>query len=168
MKKRTIFALLVSLFLGALSISVSAQPSTHSVWTNANGATIKDPNGCTYTNFSSFNMATSWTEPFNPTNAADAHFRGVGKAIGSAFGPCPTRFYDFRLVSSIQTKSSSIEGYWDIYRAGVLVCSSCYGTATDIDKAAGAGNFYELYVDDPFFGPQAWLYSGYIDQRKDF
>lgn len=168
MKKTFLLTLVAFLTIGLFTIPASAQPDTHSVWTNANGATIKDPNGCTYTNFSSFNMAASWTEPFNPAGGADAHFRGVGKAIGSAFGPCPTRFYDFRLVSTLQTKSSSIEGYWDIYRAGTLVCTSCYGVADDIDQAAGVGNVYLLYVDDPFFGPQAWLYSGYIDQRKDF
>ena len=168
MNKRIVLAFCASIVLGILSISVSAQVFTHSVWTNANGLGIKDPNGCNYSNFSGFNMAASWTEPFNPTNPADAHFRGVAKAIGSLIGFCPTRVYDFRLVSSTVTKPDLIEGYWDIYRGGVLMCSSCYGTADGLSQAAGAGNYYKLYVDDPFAGPQAWLYSGYLDQRKDF
>lgn len=167
MNKRMILAFCASILLGMLSISASAQVFTHSVWTNANGFVIKDPNGCTYNFFSGFNMATSWTEPFSPTNPADAHFRGVAKAVGS-IGPCPTRVYDFRLVSSITTKPDVIEGYWDIYRGGVLMCSSCYGTADGLSQAAGAGNYYKVYVDDPFWGTQAWLYSGYLDQRKDF
>jgi hypothetical protein len=25
-----------------------------------------------------------------------------------------------------------------------------------------------VYIDDPVFGPSTWLYSGYLDQRKDF
>lgn len=168
MKKRMILAFCASLVLGSLSIAASAQVFTHSVWTNANGLGIKDANGCTYNNFSGFNMATSWTEPFSPTNPADAHFRGVAKAIGSPFGLCPTRGYDFRLVSSLTTKPDLIEGYWDIYRNNVLVCGSCYGVAYGLSQAAGAGNYYKLYIDDPFVGPQAWLYSGYVDQRKDF
>lgn len=167
MKRRTMLAFYASIVLAILSIPAAAQVFTHSVWTNANGFVIKDANGCTYSSFSGFNMATSWTEPFSPTNPADAHFRGVAKAAGS-IGPCPTRFYDFRLVSSITTKPDLIEGYWDIYRNNVLVCSSCYGTADGLSQAAGAGNYYKVYVDDPFWGPQAWLYCGYLDQRKDF
>jgi hypothetical protein len=166
MKKRTMLAFCMSLALGMLSISVSAQVFTHSVWTNLNGLYITDAtNGCTYTSFGSFNMATSWTEPFSPTNPADAHFRGVGKAAGFSF-LCPTRFYDFRLVASTTTKPDIIDGTWDVYRNGVLMCSACNGTAYGLSSPVGLG--YKLYVDDPVFGPQTWLYAGVIDQRKDF
>jgi hypothetical protein len=150
------------------STSAMAQVATHSVWTNFNGQYIFDAaNGCQYTTFGGFNMATSWNEPFASPNPADAHFRGVGKAATYTFF-CPTRFYDFRLVASTTTKPDSITGTWDIYRGGVLMCSSCTGTVDGLSQAAGAGNYYNLYVDDPVFGPATWLYSGYIDQRKDF
>lgn len=163
-----ILALLALMVFGVLSVSVSAQVYTHSVWTNANGYYIIDPNGCTYTTFSGFNMATSWNEEFASPNPAEAHFRGVGKAVGSPFGPCPTRFYDFRLVASITTKPDTIYGTWDVYRNNVLVCSACSGTAYGLSQAAGVGNYYKVYVDDPFFGTAAWGYIGYLDQRKDF
>lgn len=169
MKQRMIFALFALLTLGMLSMSASAQPNTHSVWTNLNGLYIFDAtNGCQYTSFSGFNMATSWTEPFSPTNPADAHFRGIAKAIGPIFGPCPTRVYDFRLVASTTTSNDQIDGTWDIFRNGVLVCSACNGSAYGLSQAAGVGNYYKVYVDDPFAGPQTWLYSGLLDQRKDF
>lgn len=167
MKKRMILALLAALVLGMLSISATAQVQTHSVWTNLNGYYIFDAtNGCQYTNFGGFNMATSWTEP-TPGNPADAHFRGVGKAAGYSF-VCPTRFYDFRLVSSTATSNDQIDGTWDVYRNNVLMCSACNGSAYGLSQPAGVGNYYKVYVDDPFFGPQTWGYIGYLDQRKDF
>src|SRR5688572_27268444 len=100
MKKRMMLAFFATLTVGILAMSATAQPNTHSVWTNLNGLYIFDAtNGCQYSSFTGFDMATSWTEPFSPTNPADAHFRGVGKAAGYSFA-CITRFYDFRLVAS--------------------------------------------------------------------
>jgi hypothetical protein len=149
-----------------LSVSAMAQ-STHSVWTNNNGFYIRDAqSGCLYPAFSGFNMATSWTEP-TPGTPADAHFRGVAKAGGAGIF-CGVRFYDFRLIVSSVTGPDNIDGKWDIYRNGVLVCSSCAGTAYGLSSAAGVGNYYKVYIDDPVAGPQTWLYSGFIDQRKDF
>lgn len=168
MKRRMMLFFFASLTLCVLSLTASAQPKTRSVWTNANGLAIGDAtNGCWYSSFSGFNMATSWTEPFSPTNPADAHFRGVAKAVGFSLA-CVTRSYDFRLVASSATTDDQIDGTWDVYRNGVLMCSACNGSAYGLSQAAGAGNYYKLYIDDPFFGPQTWLYSGYIDQRKDF
>jgi hypothetical protein len=167
MNKRIFLAFCASLTLGLMVISAAAQ-KTHSVWTNNNGLGVRDAtNGCTYTSTSSFNMATSWTEPFSPTNPADAHFRGVTKAAGYSF-TCITRSYDFRLVASTVTGNDNIDGAWDVYRNGVLMCSACNGTAYGLSQAAGVGNYYKLYIDDPVFGPNTWLYSGYLDQRKDF
>jgi hypothetical protein len=168
MKKQTIVTLFILIVVALFSVSAMAQPFTHSVWTNNNGLVVRDAQtGCAYPSFSGFNMATSWTEPFNPTNPADAHFRGVTKAGGAGIA-CGVRFYDFRLVASTATTNDQIDGTWDIYRNNVLVCSACTGSAYGLSGAAGAGNYYKLYIDDPFFGPQTWLYSGYIDQRKDF
>lgn len=167
MKKRIILAFFASLILGVLSMSATAQ-RTHSVWTNLNGFYISDAtNGCTYSSFLGFNMATSWTEPFASPNPADAHFRGVARALGFSF-TCVTRSYDFRLVASTATSADQIDGKWDIYRNGVLMCSLCSGSAYGLSQPAGVGNYYKVYVDDPVFGPQTWLYSGFIDQRKDF
>lgn len=152
--------------VGLFSVSASAQLKTHSVWTNNDGLVIGDPTtGCSYTSFSGFNMATSWTEP-TPGYPAQAHFRGVSKA--GAVG-CTTYFFDFRLLKTAATDGDSITGVWDVYRSGVLVCAACNGTAYGLSSAAGVGNYYKVYVDDPAYpGTENWLYSGYINVRKDF
>lgn len=153
------------MMLGIFSISASAQ-KTHSVWTNNHGLAVSDPTVlCNYTAFSGFNMATSWTEPAPPNYPAEAHFRGVTKAGGPG---CPTYVYEFRLVRANATTYDDITGQWNVYRNGVLMCSNCNGTAYGLSQAAGAGHYYKVYIDDPVFGPSTWLYSGYIDVRKDF
>lgn len=167
MKKQTILTLFVLMMLGIFSISAMGQ-NTHSVWTNLNGFVVRDAtNGCLYTNLPSFNMATSWTEPSPPTYPAQAHFRGVTKAIGFS-ATCPTTSYDFTLVSTTSTTPDQITGRWRVYRNGALMCNNCPGTAYGLSQPAGGVNYYKVYVDDPFFGPATWLYSGYIDVRKDF
>jgi hypothetical protein len=167
MKKQTIGTFFVLIMLGIFSVSATAQ-STHSVWTNNNGLVIRDAEtGCEYTTLPSFNMATSWTEPAPPTYPAVAHFRGVSKAIGFV-RPCTDHSYEFRLVKTASTTNDDIVGAWNVYRDGVLKCSGCNGTAYGLSAAAGVGNYYKVYVDDPVFGPSTWLYSGYIDTRKDF
>ena len=164
MKKQTLAIFSVLMVVGLFTITASAQ-KTHSIWTNSNGLVVSDPTtGCSYTSFSGFNMATSWTEP-TPGYPAEAHFRGVTKA--GAIG-CTTYFYDFRLIKSAATDPDYIKGIWDVYRSGVLVCGGCTGVAYGLNQAAGAGNYYKVYIDDPVYGSQAWLYSGYINTRKDF
>ena len=168
MKKNTFVTFFALIVIALFALSVTAQVATHSVWTNNNGLYIFDAtNGCQYSTFSGFNMATSWTEPFSPTNPADAHFRGVAKAVGYSFA-CITRSYDFRLVASSATTNDKIDGTWDVYRNGVLMCAACNGSAYNLSVPAVPGNYYKLYIDDPVFGPQTWLYSGYLSQRKDF
>lgn len=169
MKIRLFSTFCTLLLLGFMSMQAWGQTDTRSVWTNANGATIFDPQvSCVYLNFSGFNAATSWNEATITPNPADAHFRGVAKALGLPISLCPNRNYEFKLVASSATDSDSIAGTWDITRNGSVVCSACTGVVTGLSQAAGAGNFYELYVDDPVAGPATWLFSGYIDQRKDF
>jgi len=165
MKRQTIAIFLVLMVVGLFSVSASAQ-KTHSVWTNNNGLVVADPTtGCNYGTFSGFNMATSWTEP-TPGYPAQAHFRGVTKAGAAG---CTTYFYDFRLIKSAATDPDYIKGVWDVYRSGVLVCSACDGIAYGLSSAAGVGNYYKVYVDDPAYpGTENWLYSGYINTRKDF
>lgn len=167
MKRKLIVSFFAMLAVSLLSASAMAQPFTHSVWTNNNGLVIRDAQtGCAYPSFSNFNMATSWTEP-TPGNPADAHFRGIAKAGGAGI-LCGVRFYDFRLVASTATAPDSITGTWDIFRNGVLVCGGCTGIAYNLSVPAGVGNYYKVYIDDPFAGPATWLYSGYLDVRKDF
>jgi len=165
--KKTVLTIFALVFVGMMSASAMAQPFTHSVWTNFNGYYIRDAQtGCLYPAFAGFNMATSWTEP-TPGNPADAHFRGVAKAGGAGIA-CGVRFYDFRLVASTVTGPDNIDGTWDVYRNGILVCGGCTGTAYGLSQAAGVGNYYKVYIDDPLAGPGTWLYSGFIDVRKDF
>jgi len=167
MKRRLIISFFAMMAVGLLSAAAMAQPFTHSVWTNNNGLVIRDAQtGCNYPAFAGFNMATSWTEP-TPGNPADAHFRGVAKAGGAGI-LCGVRFYDFRLVASTATLPDSITGTWDIFRNGVLVCGACTGVAYNLSVPAGVGNYYKVYIDDPVAGPGTWLYSGYLDVRKDF
>jgi hypothetical protein len=166
-KKQTIATFLVLMMLGIFSISAAAQ-STHSVWTNNNGLYVRDAtNGCLYSSHSGFNMATSWTEPAPPLYPAVAHFRGVTSAIGFSV-TCPTRSYEFRLVKTASATVDNITGAWNVYRNGVLMCNACNGVAYGLSQPAGVNNYYKVYVDDPFYGAQTWLYSGYIDARKDF
>lgn len=169
MKRSALVALLALAVISVFSMTAPAQDKTRSVWTNSNGYYIFDPTGpCTYTAFSGFNMATSWNQDAPAPNPAEAHFRGVAKAAGTPFSPCPTRFYDFRLVASSNTTDDQIDGTWNVFRNGILVCAACNGTAYGLSQAAGVGNYYKVYVDDPFWGPQTWGYIGFLDQRKDF
>lgn len=166
MKKQTFLTLLILMVVGLFTVSAMAQIKTHSVWTNSHGLAIRDATtGCWYTGFSGFNMATSWNEPTAGTVPADAFFRGVSKA---GVAGCTTYFYDFRLVISSSTTDDQIDGKWDVYRNNVLMCSSCSGSAYGLNQTVGGVNYYKVYIDDPFFGPSTWLYSGYLDQRKDF
>lgn len=157
----------VLMALGVFSISATAQ-NTHSVWTNDNGLVIGDAQtGCAYTTLKAFDMATSWTEPSSPLYGAIAHFRGVSKAY--AYSPiCNTdHFYEFTLIKNAGTSNDQIDGYWDVLRDGSLMCSACKGKAYNL--SAAVGNYYKVYVDDPLYpGTENWLYSGYIDVRKDF
>lgn len=167
MKKQTIITLFVLITLGIFSVSAMAQ-ATHSVWTNDNGLVIRDAETrCDYTSLRAFDMATSWTEPAPPTYPAVAHFRGVSKAYATSIG-CRDHWYEFRLVRTAATTVDDITGLWNVYRDNVLMCNQCKGVAYGLSQPAGAGNYYKVYIDDPVYGPQTWLYSGYIDARKDF
>jgi hypothetical protein len=165
MKKRLLSVVLVLAASALMSISVAAQ-NTHSVWTNDNGLVIRDAEtGCEFDVLRKFNMATSWTEPAPPAYPAVAHFRGVSLAFGWTHF-CNNHDFEFRLVKTASTTNDDIYGAWNVYRDGVLKCSGCKGTAYNL--SAPVGSYYKVYVDDPVYGPATWLFSGYIDQRKDF
>ena len=168
MKKRIIATLFMLVVVAVSSISASAQ-STHSVWTNNNGYVIADAQtGCWYQNLAGFEMATSWTEPAPPTYPAVAHFRGISRAYAFSTACNTSHDYEFRLVRASTTTNDDIFGRWNVYKDGVLVCSGCAGTAYGLSSAAGVGNYYKVYIDDPIYGPSTWLYCGFIDARKDF
>ena len=167
MKNKSIVFFFVLIMLGVAATSAMAQ-STHSVWTNNNGLVIRDAETrCECTWLDSFEMATSWTEPSAPVYPAIAHFRGVSKTIGLV-RPCRDRFYEFTLVKTANTDPDEIKGAWNVHRDGVLMCSACDGVAYGLSQTAGVGNYYKVYIDDPVYGPATWLYSGYLDVRKDF
>jgi hypothetical protein len=168
MKKQSIVTLFAVMLVGLFAMAAAAQ-STHSVWTNDNGLVIMDAETrCEYKTLRAFDMATSWTEPAPPVYPAVAHFRGVSKAYAYSHA-CPTdHSYEFRLVRASATTNDDITGRWNVYRDGVLMCNGCSGVAYGLSQPAGAGNYYKVYIDDPIYGPNTWLYSGYIDQRKDF
>ena len=168
MKKQTIVTFFLLMLVGIFSISAAAQ-NTRSVWTNDNGYVIGDAQtGCWYQSLAAFDMATSWTEPAPPNYPAVAHFRGVSKAYAYSAACNTDHFYEFRLMKTISTNNDEIFGYWNVYRDNVLECNNCKGTAYGLSQAAGVGNYYKVYVDDPVFGPQSWLYCGFLDARKDF
>jgi hypothetical protein len=166
MKKQSILTFFL-MMLGVFAIPAMAQVNTHSVWTNDNGLVIRDAEtGCDYKSLRAFDMATSWTEPGSPGYSAIAHFRGVSKAYGYSRQCRDDHFYEFTLVKTASTTNDEIKGAWDVYRDGVLMCASCDGTAYNL--SAAVGSYYKVYIDDPIYGPNTWLYCGYIDQRKDF
>lgn len=164
MKKQIIITLFALVLTALLSGSAMAKYSTHSIWTNDNGLVIYDAKtGCQYYSLAAFDMATSWTEP-TPGYAAQAHFRGVSKAYGFTFG-CADHFYEFALVKTTSTSNDDIQGAWDVYRDGTLMCGSCDGIAYGLSQSTG--NYYKVVVYDPVYAAY-WNYIGYIDQRKDF
>ena len=165
MKKLFFLFLVISAITVMTSISAMAQLNTRSIWTyDGGGRQVTDPDlGCGYEKFEKFRMITSWTER-TPGYAAQAHFRGVALSLEDS--PCGAHFYEFTLTNSSVTTFNNIEGDWDVYRDGVLVCSTCNGSANGLSTAVGT--YYKVTIDDPVYGPGAWFYSGFIDARYDF
>jgi hypothetical protein len=163
----TFIALIIAgLISVSATVSAEAQDNPHSVWTfDGGGREVTDPDlPCHFTKFEKFRMITSWTEP-TPGYAAQAHFRGAAVTISADRG-CDNRFYEFVLLQATTTTFNNIVGYWDVYRDGVLMCSSCTGSANGLIQPVT--NYYKVTVDDPVYGSGAWFYSGFIDQRYDF
>lgn len=74
--------------------------------------------------------------------------------------------YEFRMVKLSSSDDSSINGAWDIYHDGVLVCDDCIGSAYGLDQAPG--NYFKIYVGTPLAYAEDWHYSGYITHRFDY
>jgi hypothetical protein len=165
MKKQIFPILLVLIITGMVSVSAMAQVSTHSIWTfDGGGRQLNDPElPCEYARFEKFHLITSWTEP-TPGYAAQAHLRGVALTLED--DPCGAHFYEFTLLQSTSTTSTTITGNWDIYRDGVLKCGNCTGHTSGFNQAVT--NYYKIVIDDPVIGPGTWFFSGFIDARDDF
>ncbi len=148
---KTFLTFIALIITGLVSVSAAAQANPHSVWTfDGGGRQVTDPDlPCDFTTFEKFRMITSWTEP-TPGYPAQAHFRGAA-VIDEKDHCAPGNFYEFVLIQSTTTNFSSIVGYWDVYRNGVLMCSACTGSANGLSTPVTT--YYKVTVDDPVYGP---------------
>ena len=75
--------------------------------------------------------------------------------------------FEFRLVQVTSSNDKdSIEGLFDIYRNGFLVCDDCVGEAYSL--SVPVGDYYKLYVGTPSGFATNWLVSGYLTDRFDY
>ncbi len=164
--KKTFLTFIALIITGMISVPVMAQLTTRGIWTfDGGGRQLNDPElGCEVTTFEKFRMISAWTEP-TPGYPAEAHWRGVAITFSPNRG-CDNHFYEFTLIQTTVTNFNSIQGIWDVYRDGVLVCSSCTGSANGLIQPVT--NYYKVTIDDPVYGSGAWFYSGFIDARDDF
>jgi hypothetical protein len=141
---------------------------THSVWSSdGDGLSVRDAEtSCLYLHLEKFRMITSWSEEGPPLYPSIAHFRGLASASSELIF-CPAHTYEFRLIdASVSTDKQTINGTWDVYRDGSVVCSACNGTAYDLN--AGVGNQYSVDVDDPVYGTATWQYYGNVGSEFGF
>lgn len=73
--------------------------------------------------------------------------------------------YRFECAAPSHCDSYSIHGLWNIYRDGKPVCTSCIGRAYSLSLPVG--EYFKLYVGDPFDYAEKWHLSGYISFRAD-
>lgn len=140
--------------LGALLLSLPALAAvpTHSVWSQR-PLSLVDPSLGGFSPTSG-NMATVWNE-----KTRNGHLHITAQAN-------PNLQYEFNLVSIGVSDGDSLNGLWDIYRNGTLVCAGCHGKAYGLSQPVG--NYFKLYVGDNSCYREAWHYSGYITNRLDF
>jgi hypothetical protein len=135
--------------------TVAAQ-SRHSVWSDK-PLMVRD--GITNTSYNTFvrgNASFAWTQ-------------GTPRAYAYAAGQVTAALiYDFTLVSVTSSTNQMITGRWVVRRNGVVVCNNCIGKAYGLDQAAGASNYFKIYVGTPLAYAEKWHYSGYITNRFDF
>jgi hypothetical protein len=172
MNKRKIFIVFSVVMFAALvfsgrtmmrSVLASGTIHTHSIWTEDDPVSVRDGGtGCSYTSIEKWRSITSWSEEGPPLYPAIAHFRGV---VVNASGLCRTHDYDFRLIDTSYTDKETIEGIWDVYRDGTLVCSGCSGKASNLTATSGV---YYVDIDDPINGAGAWQFYSNVNSRYDF
>lgn len=146
---------LVSAFLFA-SPQASAQASNvHSVWAQKPLYVFDGQTGAHYT-IAKGTATMNWK---------DGTRYGFFQAAAIPNSPLMLS-YEFILVAISSASSSTIEGLWDIYRNGSLVCVGCVGRAYGIDQAPG--NYFKLYVGDSTAYAENWHFSAYITNRLDY
>jgi len=156
--------LLLSRVMNGFVFAGDGLTRTHSIWTKDSGtSSVNDAQtGCYYTSFENFQTIISWTED-SSLYPAIAHFRGVAAAKG--YPSCAGHNYEFRLLKATYTDQKTIEGVWNVYRDGSLMCSICNGTAYGLDLSVGSDYFVEVQDDTH---ASTWQYLGNSDHRFTF
>ena len=153
---RTIFRLLAAALVLATLVPVAASAKSqpvHSVWSDNRPIYIKDGDTGQLYNATSGSASHNWQE-------------STGQAFSHAIGVANGDLYEFRMVSLTSSDSDSINGLWDIYRNGTLVCNHCVGSAYGLSGAIG--NYFKIYVGTPLAYAEKWHFSGYITNRFDY
>lgn len=99
---------------------------------------------------------------FSSSNWQESTPQAFSHALGSAFG----NLYEFRLIKVASSDASKIEGSWNVYRNGVVVCGGCIGRAYGLNGAVG--DYFKIYVGTPVAYAERWHFSAYITHRFDY
>jgi hypothetical protein len=143
-----------TLFLSPLALA----QQVHSVWAEKPLYLV---DGQTGTQYSSFQVGTATMNWQDKTRYGFFHARATVNAPAGAIR------YEFKLIGISQMDPASIEGFWDIFKNGALVCQGCVGKAYGLDLAVG--NYFKLYVgSNSQCNDNKWHYSGYITNRIDY
>lgn len=142
------------LALSMLSVQAFAADPVHSIESEKPLYLHDYDWGYTWSSFYEGNSVSSWQEG---TPQAFSH---VGAITAKKVE------YEFKLVDVSFSDDDEIEGLFDIYRNGVLMCNDCVGKAYGLDGAIG--DYFKIYVGTPFAYAENWHYSGYITHRFDY
>jgi hypothetical protein len=88
------------------------------------------------------------------------------QAFSHAVAVTPGGLYEFRMVHATSSDDTTINGLWDIYRDGLLVCNDCVGKAYGLNGAVG--DYFKIYVGTPLAYAELWHFSGFITGRFDY
>lgn len=137
--------MLAALFVLAPALAFSNP--VHSIWTTKPIA-VADPAGW-YTPASG-NAVISWNEA---TGQAFVNARAVTTS---------NDVFEFQLIqTSANTTSYDINGSWNIYKNGALVCGACQGSAYGLTATVGSG--FKIYVAN-----STYHFSGNVASRFDY
>jgi hypothetical protein len=137
--------MLAALFVVAPAVAFSSP--VHNI--SSTSAFEVDYMGVSYAPVSS-NAVVSWNET---TKQAFVNARAT-TAGGAVF--------EFQFVEpTASTTGDEIDGYWDIYKSGTLVCSHCLGSAYGLSGPVGYG--FKIYVNGEYYG-----FAGRISSRYDY
>ena len=153
---RTTFRLLAAALVVAALVPAAASAKwlpVHSVWSENRPIYIIDGDTGKLYNAELGYASHNWQET-------------TGQAFSHAVGIGGSNLYEFRMVSLSSSDSDSINGLWDIYRNGALVCNHCVGKAYGLSGAIG--NYFKIYVGTPIAYAEKWHFSGYITNRFDY